>query len=96
MSSSLTKYVDYATLPTGIPSKLSASVKNLEIEKYLTDFEHEIHFTDRIEVDDRCQPPTVRPPFETLVAFRSPAGEKKERYMAVFDTKHCQILRSPR
>ena len=28
---------------------------------------------------------------ETLVAFRSPAGEKKERYMAVFNTKHCQI-----
>ena len=52
MSSSLTKYVDYTTLPTGIPSKLPASVKNLEIEKYLTDFAHEIRFTDRIEVDD--------------------------------------------
>ena len=131
MSSSLTKYVDYATLPTGIPSKLPASVKNLEIEKYLTDFANEIHFTDRIEVDDARKmrkltfnhaaamknvtdnmekyglrleidaanlpvviQTTVRPPFETLVAFRSPAGEKKERYMAVFNTKHCQILRS--
>ena len=38
MSSSLTEYVDYATLPTGTPSKLPALVKNLEIEKYLTDF----------------------------------------------------------
>ena len=133
MSSLTTKSIDYATLSTGVPSKLPLSVKNLNFERYLTDFANEIHFTDREEVDDQRKlrritfnhaaaiknvtdnmekyglqlemdganlptviQTTVRPPFETLVAFRSPAGVKAERYIAVFNTQHCQILRSPR
>ena len=111
MSSLTTKSVDYATLPKGVPSKLPMSVKNLNKERYLTDFGNEIHFTDgevvddtrklrritfnhaatmknvtdnmekyglRLEIDGANLPvviqTTVRPPFETLVALRSPAG----------------------
>ena len=114
-------------------SQLSESQRANLLRQFLTidHISHEIHFTDRIEVDDARKmrkltfnhaaamknvtdnmekyglrldidaanlpvviQTTVRPPFETLVAFKSPAGEEKERYMAVFNTKHCQILRS--